>query len=202
MDSFDATLQQASSTVDGLSNRLEQNRLEECEWEVQSVRRWHQTWLADTRLQHPSATTQSRRPRGTLQARSNARRRQHLGQGRPVSCPWPRQTLYEWFAAARYAVDWKRAQQGFSRPGSRKCMARFARAMVRQKAKQLLQDYCHESLMWGLQLRTVDLSGRWFENWESEYGLSMRKPSRKYKVPKAVMAERLEVGWCSVGTLR
>ena len=169
---------------------------------IEQLRRWHQTWLADTRLQHPSAPTQLRRSRTTLHAWSNARRRQHTEQGRPVSCPWLRQTLYEWFVATRYSIDWKRVQQGFPKQQSNKCMARFSRALVRQKAKQLLQDYCRESLMWGVKLQTVELSARWFHNWESEYGLSMRKPNRKYKVPKAVMAERLEVGWCNVARVR
>ena len=42
--------------------------------ELQKVRNWHQTWLAETRLQHPSATrgegkaSNSLRPRGALQA--------------------------------------------------------------------------------------------------------------------------------------
>ena len=169
---------------------------------IEQHRRWHQTWLADTRLQHPSAPTQLRRSRTTLHAWSLARRRQHTEQGRPVSCPWLRQTLYEWFVATRYSIDWKRVQQGFPKQQSKKCMARFSRALVRQKAKQLLQDYCRESLMWGVKLQTVELSARWFHNWESEYGLSMRKPNRKYKVPKAVMAERLEVGWCNVARVR
>jgi len=30
----------------------------------------------------------------------------------------------------------------------------------------------------------------------------MRKPNRKYKVPKAVMAERLEIGWLNVARIR
>ncbi len=30
----------------------------------------------------------------------------------------------------------------------------------------------------------------------------MRKPNRKYKVPKAAMAERLEIGWCNVARIR
>ncbi len=30
----------------------------------------------------------------------------------------------------------------------------------------------------------------------------MRKPNRKYKVPKAVMAERLEIGWLNVARVR
>ena len=169
---------------------------------MQQLRRWHQTWLADTRLQHPSAPTQLRRSKASLHALSNARRRQHKEQGRPVSCPWLRQNLYEWFVATRYSIDWKKVQQGFRTRHSKKCMARFSRALMRQKAKQLLQDFCRESLMWGIKLQTVQLSPRWFHNWESEYGLSMRKPNRKYKVPKAVMAERLEVGWCNVARVR
>ena len=32
--------------------------------------------------------------------------------------------------------------------------------------------------------------------------MSMRKPNRKYKVPKAVMAERLEIGWLNVARVR
>ena len=32
--------------------------------------------------------------------------------------------------------------------------------------------------------------------------MSMRKPNRKYKVPKAVMAERLEIGWLNVARIR
>ena len=80
----------------------------------------------------------------------------------PVSCPWLRQTLYEWFVATRYSIDWKRVQHGFPKQQSKTCMARFSRALVRQKAKQLLQDYCRESLMWGVKLQTVELSARWF----------------------------------------
>ena len=38
--------------------------------------------------------------------------------------------------------------------------------------------------------------------WQREYGLSMRKPNRKYKVPKAVMVERLEIGWLNVARIR
>ena len=32
--------------------------------------------------------------------------------------------------------------------------------------------------------------------------MSMRKPNRKYKVPKAVMAQRLEIGWTNVARVR
>ena len=32
--------------------------------------------------------------------------------------------------------------------------------------------------------------------------MSMKKPNRKYKVPKAIMAERLEIGWLNVARVR
>ncbi len=45
-------------------------------------------------------------------------------------------------------------------------------------------------------------AAHWFTHCQDEYGVSMRKPNRKYKVPKAVMAERLEIGWCNVARIR
>jgi hypothetical protein len=48
----------------------------------------------------------------------------------------------------------------------------------------------------------VALSSRWLSQWRHEYGLSLRGPSRRYKVPKAVLAERLEIGWLNVFRVR
>ena len=47
----------------------------------------------------------------------------------------------------------------------------------------------------GHQVNDVPTDGRMGSRWQREYGLSMRKPTRKYKVPKALMAQRLESGW-------
>ena len=48
----------------------------------------------------------------------------------------------------------------------------------------------------------VKLDTRWLRVWEEDYGLRMRKANRKYKVPKAVMAERLEIAWCNAARVR
>ena len=48
----------------------------------------------------------------------------------------------------------------------------------------------------------MELRSRWFSQWRHEYGLSLRRPSRRYNVPKAVLAERLEIGWLNVYRVR
>ena len=116
--------------------------------------------------------------------------------------PWLRRALYEWFATARYSIDWKGVRASLRSGGGRKCLARFTRQLVRQKARQLPQDYCFQSLIQGNRAVCVQLRGRWFTEWELEYGLSMRKANRKYTVPKAVMEERLEIGWCNGARVR
>ena len=44
----------------------------------------------------------------------------------------------------------------------------------------------------------MDLRSRWFSDWRHEYGLSLTRPNRRSKVKKAVLAERLEIGWMNV----
>ena len=81
-------------------------------------------------------------------------------------------------------------------------MARFTRGLLRQKVKQLMHDYCTQCLVMGRKVQTFQPTARWFSVWQRDYGLSMRKPNRKYKVPKAVMAERCEIGWLNVARVR
>ena len=122
----------------------------------------------------------------------------------PRSCAWVGEALYEWFASIRYSIDWKTvAGSCFATPQSRrKCLARFSRSIIRTKASQLLQVYLHECLIRGLVAKGVQLRSRWFKKWEREHGLSMKKPNRKYKVPKDVLAERLEIGWLNAVRVR
>ena len=83
-----------------------------------------------------------------------------------------------------------------------KRLARFTASMIKTKANQLLQEYCTQSLKAGRRPLVPQLRSRWFRGWRKEYGLSMRKPNRKYKVPKDVMAQRLEIGWLNVARVR
>ena len=54
----------------------------------------------------------------------------------------------------------------------------------------------------GVKVEAIVLRSRWFSEWRRERGLSMRKPNRRYKVPRSVMAERCEIGWLNVARVR
>ena len=110
--------------------------------------------------------------------------------------------MFEWFMAMRYSIDWEAVRGSLRSRGGKKCLARFTRQLVRQKAQQLLTDYVRECLVQGQVVQGVKLTSRWFSHWQAAYGLCMRKANRKYKVPRAVMAERLRIGWTSVARVR
>ena len=169
-----------------------------------NLQRWHASWLRNCRLQNPTAQKGgcSSVTRQSSVALFKGRQRHRVFQGRPCSCPWLRQALFEWFVAARYSIDWKSVRASLRSCGRNKCLARYTRHLVRQKAQQLLQDYCAQCLIRGVVAVGVKLTARWFTNWEADHGLSMKKPNRKYKVPKAIMAERLEIGWCNGARVR
>ena len=168
-----------------------------------SLRAWHAQWQKDARLRNPGAKIVEGRhgSAGVLQMWQRRQRERGL-QGRPVACAWLRQSLFEWFMTMRYSIDWNAVRGSLRSGGQKKSLARFTRQLMRQKAQQLLQDYCHECLMRGQRATAVQLTARWFSNWEADYGLNMRKANRKYKVPKAVMAERLQIGWLNVARVR
>ena len=113
-----------------------------------------------------------------------------------------REALYRWFVSIRYSIDWKRCASKARSSGQPKCLARFTRGLLRQKLKQLMIDYCNESLVRGIKPKTFQPTARWFSGWQREYGLNMRKPNSKYKVPTTIMAERLEIGWLNVARVR
>ena len=119
-----------------------------------------------------------------------------------VRCPWVRDALYQWFVSVRYSVDWKVCEGKARSSGQPKCLARFTRALLRQKVKQLVIDYCSQCLLRGQKPTTFQPTARWFSGWQREYGLSVRKPNRKHKVPKAVMVERSEIGLLNVTRVR
>ena len=135
---------------------------------------------------------------------AHGRRQRRLGMvgTQSVRCPWVRDALYQWFVSIRYSIDWKECEGKAKSSGQPKCLARFTRGLLRQKLMQLMLDYCSQCLVRGQKATTFKPTARWFSLWQREYGLSMRKPNRKYKVPKALMAQRLEIGWTNVARVR
>ena len=99
-------------------------------------------------------------------------------------------------------IDWKALDAQRRASGSRKCMGRFPRRLLVAKCEQFLARHCHDSLVNGVPVQGFVLRDQWFRGWQKEYGLSMRKPNRKYKVPKDLLEERLKLWWTSVFRIR
>ena len=93
-------------------------------------------------------------------------------------------------------------QEGHSTAVAAEKIARFTQYVVRAKAKELMCRYLKAQLEAGVKVVQVDLRSRWFSSWRHEYGLSLRKPNRRYKVSRAVLAERLQIGWLNVYRVR
>ena len=98
----------------------------------------------------------------------------------------------------RFAVDWESIKKETAPQLLRKKIARFTQYVVKAKATGLLCWYINAQLEAGVNVEQADLMSRWFSEWRHEYGLSLRRPNRRYKVRKAVLAERLEIGWLNV----
>ena len=63
--------------------------------------------------------------------------------------------------------------------------------------------YCHSQLVNGLIPTPFKrITPKWFAGWEAEFGLSLRRPNRKFKVPLAVMEERCVIFWLSIFKVR
>ena len=99
--------------------------------------------------------------------------------------PIVRETLFEWFSIMRHSVK-----------------TRFPPKLMELKAKQFAQDYVTACLINGIQPNAPTITGKWLKNWQMEYHVSFRKPNRKYKVPKKVLEDRLQVFWRNIARVR
>ena len=160
---------------------------------------WHAKWRKS--LGHAGKVQRQTISPSSSKMHWRQRRRACNNQGRPFKCTWLRNALYEWYTSMRYNIDWDKVRASVRTVGLRtrgeapKALARFTRQLVRQKAQHLLNDYCAASLLVGCKPIVPTLRSEWFRGWESDYGLSMRNPNRKYKVPKWLMLERLKIAW-------
>ena len=74
--------------------------------------------------------------------------------------------------------------------------------MLNEKAKELIAAYCFQKLRRGQRCEIPQLRADWWHSWRKSYGLSMRYPNRKFKVPLPVLRERLERSWLNVYRVR
>ena len=175
---------------------------------AKQIRNWYARWRqSPTNLTAAVAAT----PTSSVSAKSLLRSRapkpacfrtRAPGGGAKHKAPLIRQALYEWFTSIRYAIDWKSLVAENRSRGLKKNLARFPRAVLVYKVKQLLQEYAHACLMSGERAQSFKPDSWWFKRWEEDYGLSMRAANRKYQVPRQVLKERLEIFWVNLFRVR
>ena len=105
--------------------------------------------------------------------------------GRPVKAGLVREELYDWFCLIKRSVR-----------------GRIPTAFMMQKARTLVEEYVTACLQQGIQAKAPVISYEWLRLWRLEYGVSFRKPNRKWKVAGAVLAERLRITWENVYRVR
>ena len=70
------------------------------------------------------------------------------------------------------------------------------------KAAQLVQDYVKECLLRGVQPDPRKITSHRMRGWMRQYRVSLRRPNRKYKVPRHVLEERLAIFWINLARVR
>ena len=94
------------------------------------------------------------------------------GGGRKTKSPEVRTALFSWFVDVRECLK-----------------VRLPKKMFRLKAAQIYED-------WLLQNPTPEaeklkFSNQWTKEWENEYGISLRKPNKRFSVKQADRVERI-----------
>ena len=135
----------------------------------------------------PTARFRYKAPRaGTLYwksqllfARDADRRRGH-GGGRHAHQCIVREMLMEWYSVIRHSVDVK-------------IMVRIPKKVLLVKAQMLQEEYYASCLRNRVQPEVVNVTPKWLNQLLLQHRIVWRKPNRKFKVPRWVLAERLEI---------
>ena len=126
---------------------------------------------------------------GALRFKRDSDRRRARGGGRHRTCGVLREMLATWYSMVRHSVDVK-------------IMCRFPKKVLLVKASMLQQDYYTSCLKNNVDPERVQVNGVWLNSFLAEYRLTSRRPNRKFKVPRAVLAERLNIFWIVTAKLR
>ena len=94
------------------------------------------------------------------------------GAGRKKKAPEVRQPLFPWF------VDVRETLKG-----------RLPRRWFKLKANQLYDEWLEQNSL--LENERPKVSNRWIRGWENEYGITLKKPNKRYSMQKKDLMERL-----------
>ena len=81
-------------------------------------------------------------------------------------------------------------------------MVRFPKKVLLVKAQMLQEEYVASCLRNRITPEPVEISGGWLNELLREYRISDLKPNRKFKVPRWVLLERMEIWWLTVHRVR
>ena len=95
----------------------------------------------------------------------------------------------EWYNTIRHSVDCR-------------LMTRFPKKVLLAQARVLQSEYYKSCLLNGLEPQCVLINNRWLIRFMDEYSIASRRPNRKFKVARWVLAERLKIYWLNVAKLR
>ena len=101
-------------------------------------------------------------------------------QGAPALAPMLRETVFDWFLSVRASVA-----------------ARIPPKLVLMKAKCIATELLSEMRRTQCFIRLPVLTKRWLRGWKQEYGVSLRKPTKRFKVKRDVLRGRLRSMWLS-----
>ncbi|MCP4241947.1 MAG: hypothetical protein GY772_15435, partial [bacterium] len=115
-----------------------------------------------------------------------AKRRRRCGlQGRPPLALGLRETLFEWFCSIRGAVT-----------------TRIPLSSLAAQARLLREEYLLQGLRLRAPVRAPKVTSPWLLRWRRQYGVSLRRPNRRWKVRRPVLLERLRIMWLNLIRLR
>ena len=129
------------------------------------VRRWHRAWMQAGKLKTAAG---QRRKRIIYAGALPQSRRRRFGAGKVAQCNWVREGLFEWFVSMRYSIDWRKYNSSLRSVGRFKAIGRFPVAVLKDKAKQLLQEYLRVSFMAGRRQVGVAIDWKWLKRLQIE----------------------------------
>lgn len=99
-------------------------------------------------------------------------------QGRPLLAVSVREMLFQWFCDIRQSVQ-----------------GRLPVAVVMAQADLLVSQYTKSMLAAGRVPRAPKITRGWVWSWRKAYGVSFRKPNRRFKLTRKALLVRLKIFW-------
>ena len=153
-----------------------------CRW----VQRVHEEWKKHCDWDACKSTRNGYRsiPRWDRVSDIDRQRRRGL-QGRPEKMSDVSYLLYQWFVDIRSKIA-----------------GRIRSRFVMSQARSILGAMCLGNVAGDVVPDPPKLDRKWLQKWRLRWGVSLKKPSKKYKVKRSVLKARLLIYWSNLFAVR